>query len=527
LRTKIGRLVDTIAVILAIIVAGSFVGVLLGTVDFPLGTNPDESGKVFLILTGQNTSNHPILMLQFVRAANLVAGVSDPQSVVELGRRCAVIAGGFALVAAFLLARTALPISAALATTAAIAMVPLMTVHSRYFKEDIFALPFLLLALVALIGMLKSPTAARGVLLGVAIGLAAAAKYVAVTVLPFALIFLLVYPGRTLKRRAYLAGLVAIVAIAAFALAELPQFMAAQFRETVQFEVEHAIEGHDVRLPFALTFGLFHVRESLLPGLGLPLLLLGGLGLAVPWFVPPERRQPLLVIAGFALLWYAIHELSPLKPYPDFARYMVPLAPLLIILGAALICELMHRFRLDSGTAAAIIVLTAALPALYQSLLINGPAQDDLRSVVPSVVVSSEPRTAFDSYTRFLGSGWMERPCTDVENSANACDLDRGKHARATDNLMVTSSFTYDRYVPFGTARQQPEDTRAAANYYSHLFTLPYLEVTNSRPSFGYFNPVIRIIALDGRSERLATIAATLRRNQPILNARFVNTKSL
>ena len=514
-RAEVGRLADTIATILAIIVSGIFIGVLLGTVDFPLGTHADEMSKVDSILNGQNPSYHPILMLQLVRAANALADLSDRQAVVELGRQCAVIAGGFAVFATFLLARTVLPISAALAATVATAVVPLMTVHARYFKEDIFALPFLLLALVALIGVPKSPTPARGVVLGTAIGLAAAAKYVAATILPFALIVLLTYSGEGIKRRASLAGLVAAVAIGLFALIELPAILDfAQFKSAVEFELRHARWGHDVRLPIALTFGLFHLRESLLPGLSLPLLILGGLGLAAPWFAPPERRQPLLVVAAFALVWYAIHELSPLKPYPGFARYMLPLAPLLIVLGAAFVCGLMQHlhFRLENGVAA-VIVLAAALPALHLSLLINGPTQEDLRSVIPTIVVANEPRTAFDSYTRFSGVGGVGRQAS-IKSPATA----------ATDNILVTSSFTYDRYAEFDTAPQQPKGTRAVATYYANLFRLPYLEVKSSRPSYGFFNPVIRIVALDGRSERLAPIAAALRHSQPMPNLRFVNT---
>jgi hypothetical protein len=513
--TKVGRPAHTAAIVLAIVIAGIFVAILINRVDFPLGTHSDEGGKVDLVINDANTSYHPILMLQLVRAANVFAKVSNPQDVVELGRRCAVIAGGFALFAAFLLARTVLPIPTALAATVASAVVPLMTVHARYFKEDIFALPFLLLALVGLILLLKSPTPSRAVLLGVTIGLAAAAKYVAAIILPFALIVLLV------KRQTYVTGLVAAAAIGSFVLIELPHFLTPQFPATLQFEVEHAAQGHDVQLPITLTAGLFHLRESLSTGLGLPLLLLGLMGLAAPWFAPPERRQALLIIASFAVLWYVIHELSPLKPYPGFARYMLPMSPLLIILGAALICDLIQRIRPESGTAAAIIVLCAALPPLYQSILINGPKQEDLRSFVPDVVAAVEPRTAFDSYTRFLGSGWAERPCADAASAPYVCDLDRGEHAPTSDNIMVTSNLTYDRYIPFGTAPQQPPETRAAATYYNNLFKLPYLEVATGRPSFGYFNPVIRIIALDGRSERLTPIAAALQRHGPKPILRF------
>ena len=516
-RVEVGRLSGTIAIILAVVIAGVFTSVLLGMIDFPLGTHADEASKVDSILNHQNPSYHPILMLQLVRAANAFAVLSDPQSVVELGRQGAVMAGGVAVFVAFLLARTVLPISAALASTVAVAVVPVMTVHARYFKEDVFALPFLLLALVALIGILKSPTYGRGVLLGIAIGLAAAAKYVAATILPFALILLLICSGGTdIKRRARLAAFVAIVAISVFALVELPAFMDfAQFRSGVQFELRHASQGHDVRLPISLTLGLFHLRESLLPGLGLPLLILGGLGLAAPWLAPAGRRQPLLVIAGFAVLWFAMHELSPLKPYPGFARYMLPLAPLLIILGAASICELMQRFRSERGTAA-VAVLAAALPALYLSLLINGPTEEDLRSVVPPIVVTSEPRTAFDSYTRFRGVGGVGRQAS-IKSPASA----------ATDNILVTSSFTYGRYAQFGTARQQPRGTRAVATYYDNLFRLPYLEVTSGRPSYAFFNPVIRIIALDGRSDRLAPIAAALQRDPAIQNLRLANVQNV
>ena len=85
----------------------------------------------------------------------------------------AVIAGGFAILFTFCLAREVLPRLVALAATVAVAVLPATTVHARYFKEDIFMLPFLLLALAFLIKMLRKPTLSLGVMLGGAIGLAA------------------------------------------------------------------------------------------------------------------------------------------------------------------------------------------------------------------------------------------------------------------------------------------------------------------------------------------------------------------
>jgi hypothetical protein len=45
------------------------------------------------------------------------------------------------------------------------------------------------------------------------------------------------------------------------------------------------------------------------------------------------------------------------------------------------------------------------------------------------------------------------------------------------------------------------------------------------RPSFAFFNPVIRIVALDGNSARLAPIAASLRQSAPDLKVKRVNTE--
>ena len=104
--------------------------------------------------------------------------------------------------------------------------------------------------------------------------------------------------------------------------------------------------------------------------------------------------MPLLLIASFAVLWYAVHEASPLKPFPDFSRYMLPIVPLLVILGASFIYELLSRVD-ARGAIAAIAVLLAAIPALALSLRINAPASDP-RSVVPSIVTASGARASFD-----------------------------------------------------------------------------------------------------------------------------------
>jgi hypothetical protein len=307
-----------------------------------------------------------------------------------------------------------------------------------------------------------------------------------------------------------LSALVALSALAIFAVVELPAFIDySRFHVSFDGNLAHAAYGHDVRLPVSLTFGVFHLRHSLVPGLGWPLLILGLLGLATPWLAPPERRRPLIVISLFALVWYAAHELSPLKPFPGFARYMVPVAPLLVILGGAFIYELARR-RWPGSTSALIaagMLLTAALPALYLSVRVNSPLQQNPRHMISALDFGNDGRVAFDSYTRISG------PTGRFGN---------GPPEAAGADIFVTSSFRYGRYAYAG-AHGQRARTRNMAARYAALFEKPYLEVTNGRPAYAFFNPVLRIVALDGDPARLDPIATKLRKAAPGFSIRLVN----
>ena len=175
------------ATIAALLIAGASVVATLQTIDFPLGTLGDEWAKIDAVRTGNNRYYHPLFMIELTQVVNLFAGARDLQPIVEVGRACAAFAGGLLVFATFRLARLVLPDIPALAASAATAMVPLVTVHARIFKEDIFVAPFLLLALATLIELLREPAPWRAVLLGVFAGLAAGSKYIG-------LLFLIVIP---------------------------------------------------------------------------------------------------------------------------------------------------------------------------------------------------------------------------------------------------------------------------------------------------------------------------------------------
>ena len=247
-------------------------------------------------------------------------------------------------------------------------------------------------------------------------------------------------------------------------------------------------------MPLALTYGLFHLRESLLPGLGAPLLILGLLGFAAPLIAPPTRRAPLLVIAAFAVLWIAAHEISPFKSYPGFHRYMVPVAPLLVILGTAFVYE-------PGATALAAMERRGRVHRHSAGGLARAPC-----------LLSHRRRAGGATFERYARLGVKGGQMT--------------AHGRAPlkpTALLVTSNLAYARYGALATADLQDHEIRGRAARYAELFRRPYLEVSNGRSTFAFFNPVLRIVALDGDATHLERLAAALRGEYPGLRLTLVN----
>jgi hypothetical protein len=504
------------AIIAVVVLAVAAVLAWLSARDFPLGVHVIEPIKVWSVLMGPRNFFHPLLMIHLARGANALVGLTDPQSVVELGRAFAAVAGGILIVATFVLGRLVLPAWVAFAAAAATLATPLVTTHARFFKEDIFLAPFIVLALGALVAVLRTPTLGRTIALGAVIGLAGGSKYSGLLLLPYALAVMIFFASRErIGARLTQAGIVALTAGCVFALIEAPALFAIRdFFAGVRHESLNAIEPKIIVHPITLTWGTFHLRESLWPGLGPLLTVLGVVGLTTPFFASPKHRQPLAIIAGFAFVWYLAHEISTHKPTPDFARFMVPLVPLLTILGAAFINEWAEQYRAGAGVAASIMVLlAAAIPACWLSLSINVGAYDDSRRLLPGIMANAPGRLVADDYQRnypavlpFKGwnFGWPDPLPTAADTT-----------------IFVITSFDYDRFKRWGALPHQPIRTRALAQFFAQALALPRIDVSNNRPSSGFFNPTTTIIAMDGNAERLLPIAEMIARVAPSLVVRW------
>ena len=186
---------------------------------------------------------------------------------------------------------------------------------------------------------------------------------------------------------------------------------------------------------------------------------------------------------------------------------MLPLVPLFVILGTSFIYELSSRFD-RRGVIAAIAVLLAAVPALSMSLRINSHDVDP-RTIIPPIIAASGARVVYDRY-----SGYQR-------NGRRILGL-RLRPTKDTADIVVTSNLAYDRFA-FYAARKGSVQADGAA-YYRQLAARPHLDVSNGRPTLAYFNPAVRIVALDGSVARLEKIAADVRAAAPGLTVRLIDS---
>ena len=336
-------------------------------------------------------------MVHLARGADFLVGASEPQALVEVGRVCAAIFGGVLIFATFLLACMVLPAWLAVVAAAVTAATPLVTMHARIFKEDVFVATFLVLALFALIRLLQTPTPLRAALLGVLIGFATGSKYIGAVLLPFALIAIFVLRSRIgsdwWRQALFVVGSAGLV----FLLIESPAFFAiVQAKDNVSYELRHVVVGHDVPLPVTLTYGVFHLSQSSWSGLGWPLLVL-------------------------------------------------------------------------------------------------------------PIVSANQFRAEFDRYATYDTTGRI------FGRLGNPPDYP------ATD-LVVTANFAYDRFFSYAVRSLGLRGTR----YYQKLAGLPRLDVTNGKPALGYFNPTLRVVAVDGKVDTLRTLAERISADAPSLSFRLV-----
>ncbi|MHB1455711.1 MAG: ArnT family glycosyltransferase [Armatimonadota bacterium] len=303
---------------------------------------------------------------------DLGANISQVSNLYLTGRITAVLMGIATVYFVYLLGRKAYGRRVGMLATLLMAILPIHVMHSKFMAVDV---PSTMLATVALIFAIRLAEGCHlrdYVFAGIFAGLAAGTKYNAglVLIAPFVMHL---YASKTnpvfrlfdLK----LLGMAAS-AIIGFIIGTPGVFInQPQFINDFMYEVNHARTGHGLVFTDTGSGYLFHLVHSLLPGMGLPILIL-----AIAGIVYALKKHKPADIALFSVI--AVYYLIIGTAQVRFARYTIFMLPVLTLFAARMTIELYDRLS-ESKTASgalrkaltAFLVLITGYTLLYSASL--------------------------------------------------------------------------------------------------------------------------------------------------------------
>lgn len=443
--------------------------------EFSMFQHADEAKKVDFVMTGKDDFHHPALMLNLVRVILSLAPSTftpTPEFTVLMGRTLSAIAVGVAAGGTFLLGKKFLRPPWAHLAAYLFALSPVVVVHGHYFKEDALFSACLTLFLLAL------TTDGRMARLATALtfGLACATQYKALLLLP---VYLMVRPPRPQE---------GLAALGIGLLAQGP----ALWRDTAFArgsvgQLGHALGGHDVLIFSTLDLGSYHLWHSLVPGLGLPLVLVALVGLIA---LPPSRMPRWLLLV--VLLFYCTAELSPMKPWPDFQRYMMPIAGPLTLIAALFLqtlSQLRHRFASKVATLIGVALLLLAMRSAVE--IVRTISLEDTRERAAQHARELVRKTP--TKKRVLWERYAHPRREGVESVA---DHSPSELRSLGFTNVVFSSFLVDRVREGRRRGLQHRSIDVRAKNYDELLSLPHHRIAAESGPVAYFQPTIYVVEL-------------------------------
>ena len=261
----------------------------------------------------------------------------------------------------------------ALLAAALLAVMPLHVRESHFVLTDVPVTFFVMLAVLLSLRAHERATAAAFALAGAAAGLAAATKYNGAIVVAVPLLCCAATPAvrssRTAALIATLAGMLGAFLIAApYTFLDLPVFLNQFARLSSEFRV--LPPGREA---VWLTY-LKHLRNAL--GWAGSAIVIAGVALGLFRTLAGPSRLKWLIAILFPLLYFRFISNQQLA----FGRYLLPLVPLLSLLGAAALVAAIGRLRHTAlppparqAAIAALFVLTLGPPA-YTSVAFDATA---------------------------------------------------------------------------------------------------------------------------------------------------------
>ena len=465
-----------------------FVSLLLNiyNINFPLGYHFDETKKVIFIIQGMQDFAHPILMLDVVRALNAFLKFNDFDDVVLLGRATTAFFGALIVFIMYFISRLRLDRKQSLLIAFAVAVAPIMAIHSHYLKEDIIFTCFSLLSILFLIKLIRSGSLLYVLFLGFSTGLALSSKYIGIFLF---LLYLFVPVFAEVPKRTYYKqiGFVIIFSLFIFVIINYPMlFDMSAFKEGLVSQIKHVTTGHDLSIhAFPQGFS-YHLRKNIIPGISFLAAVFSLCFIAFSVVKWKKTKWEDRIFVVYVLMFYLLFELSPSKPDPDSMRYVVPIIPIMIYFaynGIYKFASLVPKrfLGINKVLLPAFIAITL-LTMLVQTIKLDYYLKRDTREEAHRFIEASGKNAKYE---------WLSHTSSDVKLLAHL-DIEQARQEEIT--YLVASSFMYDRFMWGYKLENQPPEVYTAYEKYVELFKYPYQEFTPAYKSFAFSNPVIRII---------------------------------
>lgn len=483
-----------------------FYGLDFGLPDF---YHPDETVKARVVLGMMKRAEldpkyfrHPSLLLYSTLGMTRLLersgfGIADRELAVFAGRMVSAFAGTLSVFVLYLIGAMLWDKKSGLAAAALLAFCPLHVTCSRYFKEDALLVFFLVTALALIIHASRERrgygSRERGedilYIAGAVLGLAVGTKYsglLGVVMLVAAPIFF----RRLLIRDVLVAcGFVPIFFVLAcpYAVISYDSWLAGLLSEK-----SHIMYGHSMIIRPSDAYWTYHLRRSLVPGIGVVPLLAAALGSAI---ILLRRKPAELFVLFLVLLFYLPAEAIPAKPFPQPERYVLPVIPILCLTFAALVHWLTTaQLAVTRSLGGLVIALTIIFPA-KRSIALASDIRDDTRARMERWAGANLPRQSSvlldGSYSPRLEDYSFKTKVIRAEGNSWLLSLNRLR--KSGHQYFLTTSFAYDRYI---SEQFAPKHVRDVYRKIFANFRLVHEEHAKSG-TYGFHNPTVRLYAVE------------------------------
>ena len=274
-------------------------------------------------------------------SGDIFSAIGEFAKLYMAGRVVALALGIATVYLVYLLGKRAYGRGVGLLAALFMAVMPLHVMHSKFLAVDVPATFFVVMALIFAVRITEGLKLRDYLLAGLFAGLAAGTKYNAGLVILSPIVAHLATDKARPQFRILSPKLVAIpiMAAAGFLIGTPGAVLNfGKFMQDFLYEVGHAGSGHGLVFVETAPAFIYHFNHSLWVGMGLPLLVLATIGLI---YAARKRTASDLILLVFLIAYYAVIGAAQVK----FARYTMPLLPVLAILAARISMDTINRLR--------------------------------------------------------------------------------------------------------------------------------------------------------------------------------------